>query len=101
MKKIEKVADLLSMEIDIDVVDDYDERLWIAFCGAVNLTEIGKDVFANALELPIKITAIGTPCENAVVHCENSKQAREAAYLFESLAGYCTEDEWELWFEEV
>lgn len=92
-----KVKDLLAMDICVDVADDYDERLWIAFDGAVNLTEIGVDVFKEALDLEVKLT---TPSD-ALILCKNAKEAEIAKELFESLAGYCTEDEWELWFKEV
>lgn len=92
-----KVKDLLAMEICVDVADDYDERLWIAFDGTCSLTEIGMDVFGEALDLEVKLT---TPSD-ALIICRNAKEAEAAKELFESLAGYCAEDEWELWFEEV
>lgn len=92
-----KVRDLLAMDVCVDVADDYDERLWIAFDGAVSLTEIGGDVFKEALDLEVKLT---TPSD-ALVICRNAREAETVKELFESLAGYCTEDEWELWFEEV
>lgn len=92
-----KVRDLLAMDICVDVADDYDERLWIAFDGACRLTEIGEDVFKEALDLEVKLTT----SNDALILCQNAKEAEIAKELFESLAGYCTEDEWELWFEGV
>lgn len=92
-----KVRELLNMDVCIDVADDYDERLWIAFDGAISLTEIGMDVFREALDLKVKLTT----SSDALILCKNAKEAEVAKELFESLAGYCTEDEWELWFEEV
>lgn len=95
-----RVRELLSMDICIDVCDDYNEECSIAFCGSVGLTEIGKDVFTDVLELPIRIINVGTSCPTAIVYCENSRQSRGAAQLFRSLAGFCTVEEWEMWFNE-
>lgn len=78
-----KVKDLLAMDICVDV--------------ACSLTEIGMDVFKEALDLEVKLT---TPSD-VLILCKDSKEAEIARELFESLAGYCTENEWELWFEEV
>lgn len=92
-----KVRDLLSMDVCVDMAADYDERLWIAFDGPCRLTEIGEDVFEKALDLKVKFTG----AIDAVVICKDEKEAEIARYLFESFAGYCTDDEWRLWFEEV
>ena len=48
-----KVKDLLV--IDIDVYDNVVEELGIAFCGAMELTDEGKEKFADVLEYDIEI----------------------------------------------
>lgn len=90
-----KVKNLLDLDIDIDIYDDYDERCGIAFCGSVELTKEGKAKFKDALSLSITIYNM----ETAIVHCKGREEAEAAAELFNSLAGYCTTEEWDTWFE--
>ena len=48
-----KLKDFIKTEIDIDVYDDYDESIGIAFRGAIDLTEEGKEEFKNILDFEI------------------------------------------------
>lgn len=95
-----KVKDLLDQEVCIDVYDDVCEELAIAFDGPQELTEAGKEHFAEVLEFPI---SLGEDC--IIVHVDDEdedvflKKLYQAKELFESLAGFCTEDEWNLWFK--
>ena len=97
-----KVKELLAMDIDVDVFDDVCDALSIAFCGPAELTEAGKEHFAKALALDF--TFVG---DVALIHVDdpdektwmcNLKQAKE---LFYSLAGYCSESDYEKWFKEA
>lgn len=92
-----KVKDLFDIEdIDIDVCDDYDERCFIAFCGGYALTDEGKERFKVALDIPIN------HIQNIIgLHCENSKEAQACKDLFESVAGYCSEKDFDKWFVSV
>ncbi len=85
----------------IDVYDNYVEELAIAYCGE-KLTEAGKERFAEALELPVEhfdtdILVIEVDIkgldEKTVEH-----RLEIAKDLFTSIAGYCSESEWEMWF---
>lgn len=96
-----KVKDLLTMDIDVDVFDDVCDTLSIAFCGPAELTEEGEAHFATALSLGF--TFVG---DVALIHVDdpdektwlrNLKQAKE---LFYSLAGYCSESDYDKWFKE-
>lgn len=98
------VGQLLEMSCELDVYDDYDERLGLAFIGPVELTDKGFKKFKRALALK---------CEPdfeqgyAVVHIENGAEhvmendAEAALSLFASLAGYCADDDWHDWFKDV
>ena len=96
-----KVKDLLEQEVSIDVYDNVCEELAIAFEGPMELTDEGKEHFAEALEFPI---SFGNNC--IIVDVDDEDEAefeRKLALtkeLFESMAGYCTVDEWEKWFKE-
>ena len=44
------IEELLGEEVDIDIYDDYDERIGIAFCGPVELTREGEAYFKDILK---------------------------------------------------
>lgn len=95
---ITTVGDLLKKDIDIDVYDDVCEELSIAFCGPLHLTVDGYAQFSGALDLPVEFFG-----DHAIVHVDgpgNSwrKRLEVALDLFESAAGYCTDDEYRRWF---
>lgn len=90
------VRDLLEQKTDIDVYDDYDESLAIAFCGPMALTDEGEKEFGKALDLEVTI-----PYDVAIVHVNDDEELLDIAVrLFCSLAGYCTTDEYDRWFKE-
>lgn len=88
-----KVKDLIKRDIDIDVCDDESESLYIAFCGALELTEEGKKKFADALEYDVTLYE-----DIAVVHI-GDKRLRPVKEFFESAAGYCSVSDWDRWFK--
>ena len=101
-----KVKDLLEMEICIDVYDNVCDELSIAFDGPMELTEAGKEKFAEVLEFDATIhyngydtiALIDVDDENEEVFEHKLEAAKE---LFEGMAGWCTVDEWKEWFKEV
>ena len=95
-----KVKDLIAEDIDIDVIDDYDERCWIAKCGAYKLTDAGEQIFHKALDIKVNIEQVGTQ-KVAVLHCETATEANECKVFFLSLAGYCAAEDYDRWFVEV
>lgn len=91
-----KVKDLIREDIDIDVIDDYDERCWIAKCGAYKLTDEAVQKFHRVLDIDVEMN------DNiAVLHCETAKEANECKVFFLSLAGYCAAEDYDRWFVEV
>lgn len=95
-----KVKDLLKLEIEIDIYDDYDERCGVAFCGPCNLTAKGKKKFASILGNSVDFWLY--PEEDmAVVHCDNEYDAQMAKYLFHGFAGFIPSDEWDEYFIEL
>ena len=102
-----KVKDLLKMDIDVDVVDDVCEELYIAFCGAYELTEAGKRKFREALNYECEFHR---PCSDdliCIIHVDDpdekvwTRKLRKATELFYSLAGYCAAEDYDRWFKEV
>lgn len=94
-----KVRDFIGMDLDIDVVDDYDESCYVAFCGSMALTEEGEKQFADVLDCDITVIQ-GHTEDVAIVHVTDHKQAVSASRFFRSAAGFCTVDEFESWFTE-
>lgn len=94
-----KIRDLLSKEIDIDVYDDIEERVGIAFCGPKWLKEAGIEKFKDILDIEVEITG-----ESALLLIEGEKDEDRkldlAEEFFNSLAGYCTPEEYSLWFSD-
>lgn len=97
-----KVKDLIEEDIDIDVCDDYDERCWIAKCGAYRLTDAAEQLFHRALDIEVEMMP-----KVAILKCDDEDEsvaeanAQACKKLFFSLAGYCPADEYDMWFEEV
>ena len=86
----------MEQEVDIDVYDDYDESLAIAFCGPMALTDEGEKEFGKALDLEVTI-----PYDVAIVHVNGNEELLDIAVrLFCSMAGYCTCNEYDRWFVE-
>ena len=96
-----KVKDLLKEHICVDVYDDVCEELAIAFVGPAELTEEGKEYFADVLELEadlceaVAILKIDDP-DDKVWEARLSRSKE----LFEGLAGYCAESQYKRWFKE-
>ncbi len=87
----------------IDVYDNYVEELAIAYCGE-KLTNAGKEHFAEALELPIdhfdtEVVVIAVD-EKGLDEKTVEHRLEIAKDLFESMAGCCSETEWDEWFVE-
>ena len=95
-----KVKDLIAEDIDIDVCDDYDERCWIAKCGAYRLTDAAEQKFHEALDIPVYMTT-GRKTKVAILHCESEREAEKCREFFFSLAGYCAAEDYDRWFVEV
>lgn len=93
-----KIRNLLKQEIDIDVYDDATEELGIAFCGPQELTEEGEREFADVLDYEC---SIGDQC--VIIHVDGEDwehKLERAELLFESMAGYCSAEQFDKWFKE-
>lgn len=90
------VKDLLEVEdVSMDVYDNYDERCGIAYESGFKLTDAGREYFMAALYLPIKMIRDGT----IIVDCARAVEAAWCSKLFCSIAGYCSEKDFDKWFE--
>jgi len=95
------VRNLLVMDTDVDVYDDYDERLGVAFCGPMALTDNGMEKFADALDLPVTLIEYSDSAPVAVVHVDDDvERLNLVTELFDSLAGMCYYKDYDRWFKE-
>lgn len=96
-----KVRDFIKQEIDIDVYDNVCEEIGIAFCGSLELTEVGESEFADVLEYDIEIYP-----ECAVVDIDDEEEEvwecrlKRAKKFFNAAAGYCSDENYKKWFVE-
>lgn len=95
------VEDLLGMEIDADVYDNVCEELAIAFCGPMELTDEGREHFADALTLPVELTSECALVDVDGPEGEWQKKLRAAKRLFGAAAGFCSKTSYDRWFKEV
>lgn len=98
-----KVRDLLEQDIDIDVVDNVCEELWIAFCGPMKLTKEGMKKFGDVLDFPVSLVNGNVAIIDVDDESEGTWEHKLdlAKEMFDSMAGYCTSEEYDKWFEEV
>ena len=91
---------------DVDVYDDYDERLGCAYCGdeCISLTEEGLKEFKDALALEVEWTDGNPTCIVKIPtdkgDDESERLAELAKRLILALAGYCPSSKYDLWFKE-
>lgn len=96
-----KIGELITWPIDIDVCDDYDERVFVAFCGPLELTEAGEREFADVLERDAIISRDSRDCINfASLPAETVTEAERLRVFFHSAAGYCSDEKWHMWFKD-
>ena len=105
---IMKIRDFIKLNTDIDVYDDVCEELGICFCGPIMLTEEGEQHFSEVLDydVTVHLAITSRDCSYATVHVDDDddkvwkRRLRKAKEFFHSLAGYCSEDDYEKWFIE-
>jgi len=100
-----KVRDLIQMEIDIDVYDNVGDGFEIAFCGPLKLTADGEKKFADVLDYDVEIQnwmdgAVAVVDVDDEDYDVMERKLEEARSFFYSAAGYCSEENYKLWFDE-
>lgn len=94
--RVMPIREFIKMDIDIDVCDDYDESCYIAYCGAIALTEEGEKEFADVLDTMVEVSD-----DIALLHAESDEEVKALKRFFRSAAGYCSEENYNKWFIEV
>ena len=106
-----KLGDFVeNYEGDIDVYDDYDESLGVAFCGGdVKLTKAGKEHFAEIMGLDVEVydaCAIVNVCD--LIDADHDPDVdpdvpvfKLVKELFYTFAGYCSEEKYEKYVKEI
>lgn len=92
---------LAKTEIDIDVILDYDGDFCMAFVGPVNFTAAGLVKFIDILDLPVNVYEDEASPFAAVMVEEPGKMAAEVKRFLRCAAGYCSEESYREYFEEV
>lgn len=108
---------LQEKDLSIDIVDDFDESLYIAYESGYELTDDGLEYFKDILDLQVEIkvnTGLGVillqptydgwdenDSEYTNRHGEPVNALHYKCYeLFEGLAGYVSVDDYDRWFKE-
>ena len=98
MKETIKVRELFGRDIDIDVLDDVCEELYISFVGPIKLTEAGEEKFKEVLDLDIEVRE-----DDAILLISHRDDweglLKKSKTLFNSAAGYCSSSNWDKWFQ--
>lgn len=91
-------------DLSIDVCDDYDERCYIAFESGYRPTKACAEHFGEFV-LDIEVIPQYDTNYNYLapwtLHCETAKEAQACKELFYSLAGFCSADDFDVWFQEI
>lgn len=95
-----KVSDLINMNISVDVYDNVCDDIAVCLEGNfVELTEEGQKEFAEVLDYEVEkldrdIAIINIDFDDWEDRLEKAKR------FFWSLAGYCSEEDYDKWFIE-
>lgn len=93
-----KLKDFIQQDIDLDIADDVCEELYIGFVGPLNLTQAGKDKFGKLLDLDVEVSE-----DSALLLLDGREDwqglLKLAKVLFTAAAGYCSESDWNKWFQ--
>lgn len=96
------IRDLLAMNIDIDVYDADTDGIGIAYCGPTGLTAAGAEYFKDVLDYEVEFVDETYAGDIAVVHIPDNvdydEMLEKTEELFASLAGYCSQKDWDNWF---
>ena len=98
-----KVKDLISKEIDIDIVEDVTDDFAIAFCGPLSLTDAGLKEFSDVLEYEVEVdedNALATVMIDYPIDEVWEHRLSRMQKFFKAAAGYCSETKYKLWFAE-
>lgn len=100
------IRSFLDLEADIDISDDVCESLCIAFCGPMGLSEEGEKEFSEILNLKVIVFTHHDGYSSAVLNIDDENETvwkrrlKISKKLFEGMAGYCSEKDYDKWFIE-
>lgn len=91
------VQGLMNMELDMDVMTDYSDRLYIAYVGKYELTEEGKRTFKSILKNQV---AIDYKYKEIMIRCSSDFEDKMLTKFFHMLAGYTSEKTYKRYIKE-
>ena len=92
------VLEFINSGLEADVYDDVCEVCQIAFAGN-RLTEDGERRFSTVLGLEVELYD-GQYCNNCVVKCDTEEEACAVAELFNTMAGFCSVEDYDKYVKE-
>lgn len=106
MKTKMTVRDFIAQDIEIDIYDDVTDEIGVCFTGPMELTAEGEEHFKELLDLDVEIKDAPGWGDNAYVLIDGDDgdawedRLEIAKEFFYAAAGYCTDDEYHLWFRD-
>lgn len=87
------IAEMIKKDITIDMYDDYNEELGMAFVGPLGLTAEGKKRFRWVLGQEVETSGSESDPDyiEGIVHVESGDEVAAYKEFFEAAAGYCGE----------
>ena len=101
-----KLREFIQQETDVDVCDDYDEGIYIAFVGPMKLTKHGEEYFKPIMEIDVDFDPEFPDFALLKISDEYEKENFAKHYvllrrLFYYHAGYCDDFTWNSLFLDV
>lgn len=96
-----KVKDLISKEIDIDIVEDVTDDFAIAFVGPIHLTVAGLKEFSDVLNYEVEVdedNALATVMIDYPIDEVWEHRLSRMQDFFNAVAGFCSDANYKLWF---
>lgn len=83
---------------DIDVFQNVLDEEPVAYCPTTTCTKEGEKEWGDVLRLEVVIEDEGMEWETATVRCNTEEEAERSIAFFLSMAGYCSDKNWDKWF---
>ena len=96
MEKMTVREFLTKCEEDVDVCTDVIDHGEVAYCPVILLTDDGEKEWSDILDLNVDVNYRWNV---AVVECPTEELDDRAWDFFMSIAGYCSDSNWEKWFK--
>lgn len=94
------IRELMSREIDADIGNEVLDIDIHAFCGPMEITETGEKKWHDVLNEEVQLEHSGRWGDWIYLKTDKANTVKKCANFFAAAAGYCSEKEYEKWFNE-